>query len=285
MMNHLIFQLTRGIWAIEPETANGYKPLVQSLLNGRPVKGVVDSDKEAKKESFFVSSAGVRYSFENMDKAPKGSIAVTPLVGAVMKNDFCGSAGTKTLLADMQNADKSENIVAHILYVDSGGGMVDGTMDFSEGIKVLSKPVVTFQDGVMASAAYWIGSSGKHIMASNKLNQTGSIGTYATITDYSKQDEMNGERNIEIYATKSTEKNIEYKEAIKGNLVLMREKVDKINDIFLSSVKRNRFGRSLNTSKTLNGQIYFAEEALQHGLIDSIGSFNDAIKMALKLNK
>lgn len=298
MISNLILQLSRGIWAIEPNAAEAYKPIVQAILKGESTKGLMPlievKEKYAKNQHpFFVNTINpcgsitnsIHSTFDNIKTAPRNSVAVTPLTGVVMKNDFCGSPGTKTLAQWMQEADKSDNIIAHTLYVDSPGGSVDGTMDFSETIKTLNKPVVCFSDGLMASAAYWIGSSAKHIMASNKLNQIGSIGTYITLTDWSKHDEMNGIRDIEIYATKSTEKNIEYREALKGNEDLMKQRLDYFNEAFMSSIKRNRFGKSLNTDKTLKGQLHFSSDAIQYGLIDSIGTFEDAVNKAIQLTK
>lgn len=299
MISNLILQIARGIWAIEPNAAEAYRPIVQAILKGESTNGLMPlvelkEDFSKNQQPFFVNTmdecgskmtASIHSTFDDIKAAPRNSVAITPLTGVVMKNDFCGSPGTKTLNSWMKEADSNENIIAHVLYVDSPGGSVDGTMDFSESIKTLNKPVVAFADGLMASAAYWIGSSAKHIMASNKLNQIGSIGTYITLTDWSKHDEMNGIRDIEIYATKSTEKNIEYREALKGNEDLMKQRLDVFNEAFLSGVKRNRFGKSLNADNTLKGQLHFSSEALQYGLIDSIGTFEDAVNKAISLTK
>lgn len=299
MPSTLILQLARGIWAIEPSHAEAFKPVVHAILNGNKVdfsslmpNALDDSEEESeesmkRKNKFFVfaSSPSIHSTYNKIEDAPRGSVAVTPLRGVVMKNNYCGAPGTKTLNSWMQEADKNENIIGHILYIDSPGGSVDGTMDFSESIKSLNKPVVAYVDGLMASAAYWIGSSAKHIMASNSLNQIGSIGTYITLTDWSGYDERVGIKEISIYATKSTEKNIEYREALKGNESLMKAKLDVFNEAFLKGVTKNRFGKSLDKENTLKGQLHFSEDAIKYGLIDSIGSFSNAVQLVSKLTK
>jgi ClpP class serine protease len=300
-MISLLLQLAKGIWFIEPAYAEAYKPVVSAIMRGQKVdfsalmpnnwKNDDDDDStELKKERFqYLVNASSPFSFSRytkLDDAPRGSVAVTPVKGAVMKNDYCGSPGTQTLRQWMQQADEHPNISAHILYIDSPGGSADGTMDFSEAIKSLNKPVVAFSDGLMASAAYWIGSSARHIMASNTLNEIGSIGTYMTLTDWRGYDEKMGIKEIPVYATKSTEKNIEFRQAIDGNVEPLRKNlIDPFNEAFLASVTRNRRGKGLNKEMTLKGQLHLTAQALEYGLIDSVGTFNDAIVLAQKLSR
>ena len=300
MISSLILQLAKGIWFIEPASAAAYKPVVQAILTGKNVdfsglmpKSYKDDggDSERKPIQTFVYSTSVSGStprtetFGELSKAPQGSIAVTPLHGVVMKEDFCGAPGTKTLSALMELADGSPNISAHILHTDSPGGSANAMFDMTEVLKRLNKPVLTFVDGMMASAAYGIGSTSKHIMASHAMNSIGSIGTYITLYDYAKAMEMEGIREITIYATKSTEKNADYRAALDGDEKPMLATVDKYNEAFLSVVRRNRFSKNLNESETLKGQLHFTPEALSSGLIDSVGSFPEAIQKVQSLLK
>jgi len=298
MPSSLILQIGRGIWYMDKRYAQAYRPIVAQILSGQaPDLSALKyrnafeegSEEESmkKKAQFFVSSSTpfLHSTFSRIDDAPRGSVAITFLQGVVMKNDYCEAPGTKSLTNMMREADSNENIIGHILYVDSPGGSADGTMDFSESIKSLNKPVVAFVDGLMASAAYWAGSSAKHIMANNSLAEIGSIGTYITLTDWSGYDEKMGIKEISIYATKSTEKNIEYREALKGNEGPMKASIDVFNEVFLKAVTKNRFGKGLDKEATLKGQLLFAEDAIKAGLIDSIGSFSDAVKLVTKLTK
>lgn len=297
MRNSLLLQICKGIWAIEPYSATKYKVVADAILRGENVEGLIlqsenynqnDSDLEMKMKMMSFKMASDTYThstYKDISKAPKGSVAVTPLSGVVMKDDFCGSPGTKTLSRWMQEADQNQNIIGHILHVDSPGGGVDGTMDFSESIKSLNKPVVTYVDGMMASAAYWAGSGAKHIMAANSINEIGSIGTYFSMQDDTQANEMAGLKDITVYATKSTEKNIDTREAIKGNLMPLQARVDAFNEAFLQSVIRNRHGKALNQKETLKGQLMMSQDAISNGLIDSIGNFQDAINKVIQLSK
>lgn len=108
----------------------------------------------------------------------------------------------------------------------------------------------------------------------------GSIGTYLTIADYEKYYEQKGIRLVEIYASLSKDKNKDYFEALNGNLEPLRKVADKFNEMFISSIEKNRDGK-LTASREVwgTGKVYFAEEALKLGLIDEINSFSNTLNI------
>jgi len=92
--------------------------------------------------------------------------------------------GTSTALAadDFRQALADDTVKEIILDVDSPGGRVDGTAEFAKLIFESrgKKPITAFANGVMASAAYWIGSAADRILMSGETTAVGSIGVVAT---------------------------------------------------------------------------------------------------------
>ncbi len=80
-------------------------------------------------------------------------------------------------------AASNPNIAAIVLQIDSPGGEVSGTQQLADVIKSVQKPVVAFVDGMMASAALWIGSAADEIIASTPQDIIGSIGTMMSFGD------------------------------------------------------------------------------------------------------
>lgn len=75
--------------------------------------------------------------------------------------------------------------VSHIfLDIDSPGGEVCGTPECADVIGACKKPVGAWSGGLMASAAYWIGSHAQHVTAA-KSSYVGSIGVISTFYDFS----------------------------------------------------------------------------------------------------
>ena len=287
LMISLILALTRGIWAIEPKVATAFEPIVADVLLGKPVSIPVFDSKRISSLSALHEGVVSPYSAGGgLNAAQKGSIAIIPLDGAVMKNDYCGAPGTASLAKWFAQADANPNIIGAILYCDSPGGDVSGTDLLADQIKNMSKPTVALVNGMMCSAAYWIGSACDHIMSDSPNNTIGSIGTYCTLRDMSGSLESKGIKVHEIYATKSTEKNKDYKDALDGNYDTIRNnQIDPINEQFHAAVRSNRYGKGMDYKGAFTGRTYQTNEAISKGLIDSAGKLSDAISLIQKMAK
>ena len=84
-----------------------------------------------------------------------------------------------------------------------------------------------------------------------------------------------------IYASKSTKKNYQGREAMEGNYKPYAELVEQYNESFLSSVKAYR-PLTGDVAGTLSGDMFFAYDARKRGLIDQVGTFNDAMAVLRK---
>lgn len=293
----LVSALHRGTWLIDKRYAENAFPLVARFLAGEPVSFFDDDEDKEEAQPYAVSLINGKVSKSTFDAAPAGSVAVIPVIGPVMKEDFCGAPGTSTLKKWVTEADSHPNIIASILHIDSPGGSVDGTFEFSDAIKATVKPVVTWGDGLIASAGYAIASPSNEIIMSHKTAEIGSIGTMITLTDNTEALKEWGYVRHNIRATGSFDKNEEFYQAKEGNYVPLVEQIlDPTNDIFLQTVKENRSGKlQLKEVKhpdpkvkgqfyePLTGKIYLAEEAIELGLADAIGTFEYAVQRATEL--
>lgn len=244
------------------------------------IEGNAIDTSDIKTSSYVIlASSGTRTN-SNISNATKGSIAVIDLQGPLMKNDMmCGPAGTATVASWIKEADNNPNIDGIVLKVDSPGGTVDGTEALAATIKATKKPIVGFVDGMAASAGYWAVSQCDEIIAGGKTAIVGSIGVMSSYTDLKPLMEKAGVKFHEIYASLSTEKNKGYREAREGNYDTSIAELDKINEIFHGSIRTSRPGAK---DAVYNGAHYLAADAKKMGLIDSIGTMDDAIKAIRK---
>jgi len=164
------------------------------------------------------------------------------------------------------------------LDIESGGGSSYGMFLFNETLQNRNKPVIGFGNDLAASAACGILTGCDLAIANSDMAQIGCIGTISTIIDYTEQLKAAGINLIEVYASQSTDKNSEFREALKGNLKPLQEKVDTVNAHFLDMISKNRKGKFNCEDKVWNtGKTFFAPEALKIGLIDAIDSFDTAL--------
>jgi len=297
-MVRLLSDLLRKPWLINPLFAESQLPLIAALLSGsqvtlasdnKPVTNpyftnISDYDDYGPKPLITVganSSGTISASrWRSFDDAPKGSLAVIPVTGPILKyGGECGEPGSVHMMDWVKQASVSDRISGIIIRMDSPGGMVDGTASLADAIKESQKRTVGFiDDGIMASACMWIGSACNEIYASQKTDSAGSIGVYSTLYDFSERLKMLGITLHEIYAPQSTEKNKDYKEALTGNYALIQQDMKFICDQFIATIKTNRAGKlNLSAGDPFKGALYFAEEATAIGLIDGIKSFDQVV--------
>ena len=260
-------------WLIEPTAAlNLLDMWERTIENKTQWRAETEAEKEGyaqylklfakNTEVIFAPTwSGAARDFKGFDGA---KTAVIPLQGPLMKNDFCGDFGTASLLNLFRLAENTPSVQSIVLLIDSPGGTVDGTAAFADAVKKSSKYTMAIVDGMAASAAYWIGSSAKEMVATSKTDIVGSIGTMVGWRDTSKAYEAHGIVLREYYATKSTDKNRAFREANAGDgRMLVQEMLDPINNEFTTAVKSNRSGKiNLEQEDVLTGKTYIAGKGL-----------------------
>lgn len=279
--------ILRGTWLIDSGVARTQLPIVMNVI-----KGIHAFEPMSEVEKLALAPYDVKAAAGDSSSNPQNNvnpnlktIKIIPVMGVLMKNtEECGPVGMLDLAKCIEEADNDRSIDAIILKIDSPGGMVNGSQTFADAILKCSKPVIAFiQDGMCASAAYWIASCCDEIVSSHDTNTIGNIGVYCTLADFKSYYEKQGLPVHEIYAEQSTEKNAGYKDAMKGDYTkIQKGDLNLIAAKFIESVQTNRKGKlNLSIADPFKGDTYQASRAIEIGLIDRIGSFDDAINSAL----
>ena len=304
----LVSRLSASPWLISLEHAQSYMPLLAGLLLGNatmaPAQNLAELRAAAAPQDYSVSAVGtsgfVTYAAR---QAAGGSgtgggttdgilVRVMGVNGPLMKADQeCGPRGLMSLANDLQRAAKDTDISAVLLRVDSPGGQVFGTQSVVDGIKACQaagKPVVALcEDGLMCSAAYWIGCSANTIIATHETCTIGSIGVMASWADAQPYFEKMGVKFHTVYAEQSSLKNADFAAAGQGDYKAVQANLTAIAGGFLGAVRSNRGNRldakKFDKSGASAGKTFFASEAGDIGLIDAMGSFQDALGECVRL--
>lgn len=255
-------------------------PIVAKVLNGEALS--VD-DKPQSNFPGFKNANTLLIEYSDMpDNVQKDTIAVLPICGPIMKYDFCWEPGTQTRAKQLEQIDANDNYGGVIIWIDSPGGEALATELLHDAILNFSKPIYCYINGMCCSAAMWIASACDKIYAATNTCLIGSIGTMYTMADCREMYEREGVKLHEIYATKSTDKNKIFRDALDENYEPIRSKLlDPLNEIFLNSVIANRKG--LDQEKTSTGETFFTEDAIQFGLIDAREDFNIVLTKITKM--
>lgn len=202
---------------------------------------------------------------------------VLNISGPIMKYSSYYYLGTQDMISILKNLDQHPQVSGIVLNIDSGGGMVSGTAELTATIKSLSKPTIAFTNGYMCSAAMDIASGANMRMASPYADMIGSIGTMMSYQDFSAMFEKWGATIYEIYAPQSTEKNKEFRELQAGNKEAYEERLRVMTEDFIGRMKENLSESIQDDDLVFKGKTYRPKEALAVGLIDEIGTIEDAL--------
>ncbi len=219
--------------------------------------------------------------YTSTERLPYNSIAMVDIIGPVLKYGDSCTYGTVEY-NDLVNRLTASNRVSGILMnFDGPGGQADGTPMLSQTIRAASaiKPVVGIvQNGIAASATYWLACACQELYVTQATDKVGSIGAYQTLLDFAGYLEQLGVKEIDIYAPQSVDKNKGYRDALAGDTSLIEADLKALVDDFISGVKANRGGRlNTKTENPFTGKMYNAADAKKIGLHDGVSTITQVV--------
>lgn len=251
------------------------------LRTGVPYEELGISKRREESMPAIISAAGERsrvvYNpalLQDAEQTPAGSFALLKLNGVMRSNDGISSRGVSSLIRDLNAAYDNENIDGILIEANTGGGeSLSGTM-LQSAIEESPKAIVVYAH-MLASAGVRGTLAADEIVASGTGAQIGSIGTYITLDkDFAR---MYTRWYEDLYAEKSTNKNRDFREYLKGNMGPLQDSINRSNENFLQEVQQHRPLRG-DIQHTLSGELFYAKDAKSRGLVDGIGSFQYAIQ-------
>jgi len=220
-------------------------------------------------------------------QGPIGTISIKgPLVNADnWITQLLGMSTYPAIRRALVSAAQNQDIRQILLDVDSGGGAVAGVDDTAQLIKQINakvKPVTTFADGMMASAAYWLGSTASKVYAS-KTSMIGSIGVLTTHIDRTQQLANEGIKATVLRAGKYKALANPLEPLSEAAREQIQAQLDAAYQIFVQHVADSR-GVSYATAdqKMAQGREFFGAAALDAGLLDGISSFDAVMSQLTK---
>lgn len=214
-------------------------------------------------------------------------IAVISVHGALSKRPglfdaFFGLTSYEVLENSITQALNDSDVSGIMLDVDSPGGEVSGLFDLADFIYSAReiKPIWAFSNDDAYSAAYAIASSAEKVFVT-RTGGVGSIGVIATHVDQSSFDEKLGVKYTTIYAGNRKNDFNPHAELTTEASKLLQKEIDRLYEMFVSLVSRNRDISEREVRNTEAG-LFFGESSLSAGLADQVLTMPDALNL-LKL--
>ncbi|CAH7183381.1 protease IV, a signal peptide peptidase [Vibrio chagasii] len=212
-------------------------------------------------------------------------VAVIVASGAIMDGKQPrGTVGGDTTAALLRQARNDDKVKAVVLRVDSPGGSAFASeviRNEIEAIKQAGKPVVVSMSSLAASGGYWISMGADKILA-QPTTLTGSIGIFSVITTFEK-----GLNDIGVYTDgvgTSPFSGLGITTGLtEGAKDAFQMGIEHGYRRFIGLVGENRGMDVDAVDKIAQGRVWTGQDAMQNGLVDEIGDFDDAIAAAASL--
>ena len=183
------------------------------------------------------------------------------------------------IIADVRN---DKDVKAVVLRVNSPGGSVLASEKIKAELDLLRKnvPVIASYGNYAASGGYWISANSDYIFA-NATTLTGSIGVFSMIPDFGGAVKSKLHVNITpVNSNKHADMLGMMRALDPQETAFMQASVERIYSKFTSIVAEGRDMTVEAVDNIAQGRVWTGAEALEIGLVDQIGTIEDAIEYA-----
>jgi protease-4 len=213
----------------------------------------------------------------------KKHVGVIVASGEILDGDQPpGTVGGDSTARLIRQARMDKDVAAVVLRVDSPGGSVLASEHIYREIQALravGKPVVVSMGDLAASGGYYISAPADEIWAS-PATLTGSIGIFAIIPTVDKTLGKIGV-NVDGVGTNplSSQMRLDRPLGVEARALLQSE-IERGYDVFLERVSTGRKKTREQIDSIAQGRVWAGVDAKRLGLVDGLGSFDDATKAA-----
>ncbi len=194
------------------------------------------------------------------------------------------------VVEDLDKLANDKDVKAVVLRINSGGGSAYASEQMWRAVQLLKKkkPVVVSMGGMAASGGYYMSCGANYIVA-EPTTLTGSIGIFGLIPDFSGlvKDKL-GLRFDVVKTNKASDFGTLSRPFDAAESAALQAHVNRGYALFLKRVAdgRTAAGRKMTPEAVdhiAQGRVWTGNQALKNGLVDKIGTLNDAILKAEQL--
>ncbi|MCH8327013.1 MAG: signal peptide peptidase SppA [Candidatus Marinimicrobia bacterium] len=190
---------------------------------------------------------------------------------------------SRAVVRRIDELSRRKDIDAILVRIESPGGAVAASQEIYMKLAQVrdegDKPVVASMGNVAASGGVYLAMGVDTIMA-NPGTATGSIGV---ILDYIVAENLMKKLGLSVEVVKSgplKDAGSPYRAATEQDRAIFQSLIDDLYEQFIETVALERNLPLEEVRKMATGQIYTGRQAQKLGLIDLLGSYEDAVNLA-----
>jgi len=223
---------------------------------------------------FYFGSMDQDVSFPSLGK----KVAIVNLSGVI--------ESSTDVVRQLDRWGKDDNVSAIVLHINSPGGGVAASQEIYDKIlkirKDTQKPIVASMSSVCASGGYYVACAADQIVA-NPGTLTGSIGV---ILQWPVLDDMLSKVGIDYETIKSgarKDMGSPFRKPTEADRDAFQSVIDDVYQQFVAAVAEQRNMNWDDVLRLADGSIYSGRQAFELNLVDTLGTFEDAVDLAGEL--
>ena len=270
-----------SLYATIPDLSLKYKladKLVQKSEYEEIIKNKLNVGKDEKLNKVSIRN----YAFSQVDtKTNDNKIAVLYASGTIYNGNKYSDIHSERYIQYIKNLAQDDNIKAVVLRVNSPGGSANASDEILYELQQLKqkKPLIISFGDYAASGGYYISMAGDRIFAQNNTI-TGSIGVFGVIPDAKNLANRNGIYSDVVSTNANSNMISPFSGLSSGTLAIAQRSVVNTYNRFVHFVSKNRKKTAEEVDAVGSGRVWSGKRAKEIGLVDEIGSLNDAVKYA-----
>jgi protease IV len=218
----------------------------------------------------------------------KQKVGVIVAAGEILDGDQPpGTIGGDSTARLIREARTDKDIKAVVLRVDSPGGSVLASEEIYRelvALRAAGKPLVVSMGGYAASGGYYISTPADEIWA-NPATITGSIGIFAIIPTVDKTLGKIGVSTDGVGTTALSGQLRIDRPLSEGARAVLQAVTTHGYDEFVARVAAGRKKTTAEVDAIAQGRVWAGVDAKRNGLVDQLGSFNEAVAAAARRAK
>lgn len=279
--------VTDSLYGMIPENAIKYK-LADNLIQKSQYEDLIRTKIAAKKDSKLnrVSFAKYIESTKDAKERTGDKIAVLYASGAIYNGEGFEGIYSKNYIEYIQKLRDDDKVKAVVLRINSPGGSANASEEILYELQQLKtkKPLVVSFGDYAASGGYYIAMAGDKIY-SEPNTLTGSIGVFGMIPNYKELANRNGIRSDVVQTNENTVYHSWLQGLTPAGERMFTSSVEHTYKKFVHWVTANRKQTFEQIDAIGGGRVWSGNRAKELGLVDELGSLDDAIAEAVKRAK
>lgn len=281
-------QIADSLWAVTPSGAMKHN-LIDGIVYPDQLDSIMAKKTEVENNNFeLISFKKYRKAVENKSKIKphykKGNVAVIYAVGGIESGKGGSQViGSETTAKAIKDARENDNIKAIVLRINSPGGsalasdVIWRELELTKG----KKPLVVSMGDLAASGGYYIACNADKIYA-QPTTLTGSIGVFGIIPNMENMMKEHLGVTFDRVKTNNHSMITPFKPLTEEEKLYIQREIDRVYDNFITKVAEGRNLTKAQVDSIGQGRVWAGTDAIEIGLVDELGSLEDALTYAAK---